>query len=398
MQVTGVCARGIVTPIFQRGDDLVAMVCDSVCKAAETEGFALRDHDIVAVTEAVLGRTQGNYATYGQITKDIQAKFGPQGGKLVTLGAVFPIQSRNRFSVLPAIAQATEKLILQLSYPGDEVGNQLVTQDAFDASGVNPYSDHFDEAGFRAVFGYETKHKFTGVDYIAYYKNINPNIEIVFSNDPRYILRHTKNVLCCDVHGRARTKKLLRTADPSAIVLGLDDILTQSVDGSGFNQEYGLLGHNLATDTSVKLFPHSCDRFVHTLQAALHSKTGKRFEVMIFADGGFKDPVGGIWEFDDPVISPGFTAGLDGVPNEIKLKYIADNEYAGLSGEALEQALREKIRAKNNNLVGNMASMGTTPRRIPDLLGSLCDLVSGSGDRGTPVVLIQNYFSNYASE
>jgi len=393
MRYTGVCARGIVTPIFTSGDDLVTLVCDSVCTAAEREGFALNDGDIVAVTEAVVGRTQNNYATCAQISADTRAKFGGD-----TLGLVFPILSRNRFAVLlRAFAQSARRVIVQLSYPADEVGNALFDIELLESVSVNPYTDSFDEAGFRAVFGYETIHPFTGMDYIEFYKSIGDNIEIVFSNDPRHILRYTGNVLCCDIHSRVRTKARLRHTG-AARVLGLDDILTASVDGSGYNGEYGLLGSNKASEDRVKLFPRDCGLFVSQLQEALKDRTGKHFEVMVNADGGFKDPVGGIWELADPVISPAHTAGLAGTPNEIKIKYLADNEFSELSGEALAQALRQRIRAKEKDLVGQMASEGTTPRRLTDLLGSLSDLVSGSGDRGTPVVLIQNYFSNYASE
>lgn len=393
MRYTGVCARGIVTPIFQNGDDLVNMVCDCVCTAAEKEGFALNDGDIVAVTEAVVGRTQGNYASCAQIASDLRAKFGGE-----PFGAIFPIFSRNRFSVLlRAIAMSTQKLYVQLSYPTDEVGNALFSQDVLERTGVNPFSDNFDEAGFRAVFGHNTKHTFTGLDYIEFYKSINDNIEIVFSNDPRHILEYTNQVLCCDIHTREHTKSLLRAAGAGR-VLGLDDILTASVEGSGYNADYGLLGSNKATEDSVKLFPRDCKLFVQQLQDALKTRTGKHFETMVYGDGGFKDPVGGIWELADPVIAPAFTAGLAGTPSELKIKYIADAELADLSGDDLSRAIRERIRAKDQNLVGHMDAEGTTPRQLTDLLGSLSDLVSGSGDRGTPVVLIQNYFTNYASE
>jgi len=395
--MTGVCARGIVTPIFQRGDDLVAMVCDSVLKASQAEGFALHDRDVVAVTEAVLGRTQGNYATYGQIASDIRAKFGSDGDRVGSLGAVFPIQSRNRFAVLPAIAMAADRLYVLLSYPSDEFGNTLFDPARLEETGVNPYTDGFDEAGFRKSFGHDTVHPFTGVDYIESYKNFGDNIEIVFSNDPRYILEYTGNVLCCDVHSRARTKAALRKTGAER-VLGLDDILTQPVEGSGYNAEYGLLGHNKAAEDRVKLFPRDSGEFVLKLQSALYDATGKRFEVMVYGDGAFKDPRHGIWELADPVVSLAHTGGLDGVPNEIKIKYVADDKLAGVSGQALIDAIKTEIRGKDANLVGQKASLGTTPRYVCDLLGSLADLVSGSGDRGTPVVLIQNYFSNYASE
>jgi len=393
MLYTGVCARGIVTPIFQKGDDLVNIVCDCISRAAGHEGFALHDKDIVAVTEAVVGRTQGNYATCTQIAKDLRAKFGGD-----TLGLVFPILSRNRFSILlKAIAMSARKVYIQLSYPSDEVGNTLFNPDMLERAQVNPYSDNFDEQSFRAAFGYETYHQFTGVDYIKFYKSINSNIEIVFSNNPRHILNYTGNVLCCDIHSRNRTKSILKKAG-AARVLGLDDILNASVDGSGYNADYGLLGSNKASEDNVKLFPRDCDTFVEQLQKALKAKTGKHFEVMVYGDGGFKDPVGGIWELADPVVSPAYTAGLAGTPNEIKIKYVADAELSELSGEALAEAMRERIRGKDKDLVGKMVAEGTTPRKFSDLVGSLSDLVSGSGDRGTPVVLIQNYFTNYASE
>ena len=395
MRYTGVTARGIVTPIFQSGDPLVEMICDSVAAASENEGFSLGDGDIVAVTEAVVGRVQGNYATCQQIAADLRAKFG--GG---TLGLVFPILSRNRFAVLlRAIAMSAERLVVQLSYPSDEVGNALFNPSMLESVSVNPYSDSFDEAGFRAAFGYETKHPFTGMEYVEFYKSIGDNIEIVFSNDPRHILTYTNHVLCCDIHTRARTKAALKkAAGDGAIVLGLDDILVSETNGSGCNADYGLLGSNKATENSVKLLPRDCDKFIKELQAALKTRTGKHFETMVYGDGCFKDPIGGIWELADPVVAFAHTEGLAGTPNELKIKYIADAELADLSGEALSQAIRERVRTKSRDLVGQMDSGGTTPRRITDLLGSLSDLISGSGDRGTPVVLIQNYFTNYASE
>jgi len=389
---TGVIARGIVTPIFRQGDDIVNQICKSLLEAAESEGFSISDGDIVGVTEAVVGRVQGNYAGLGQISKDIRAKFG--GG---TLGIVFPILSRNRFSnVLRGIAGGCDKLYIQLSYPCDEVGNKLVDLSVCDEKGANPYSDSFTESQFRAIFGMETVHSFTGVDYIEYYKEIAGNCEIVFSNDPRYILNYTKNVLCCDIHTRRRTQSLIIKAG-AGCCLCLDDILNEPVDGSGYS-EYGLLGSNKATENSVKLFPRDTKEFVTNLQAELRDRTGATLEVMVYGDGCFKDPVGGIWELADPVVSPAFTEGLSGTPNELKIKFIADNDFADLSGEALTDSIRERIKNKQSNLVGNMASEGTTPRRLHDLVGSLCDLVSGSGDRGTPIVLVQNYFKNYASE
>ncbi len=393
MRTTGVTSRGIICPIFQQGDDLAGEIVKSILAARDNEGFELNDGDIVGVTEAVVGRTQGNYATTKQIAKDVRAKLG---GK--DMGIVFPILSRNRFSVLlKGLAMACEKLYVQLSYPGDEVGNQLVSIDEADEKGVNPYSDSFDEAGFRAVFGNNTVHRFTGVDYIEFYKSFGDNIEIIFSNDPKYMLNYTKNILCCDIHSRFRTQRRIKAADESANVWRIDQILNESVDGSGWS-EYGLLGSNKATEDKVKLFPRDCAAFVADLHAKLKEATGKHIECMVYGDGCFKDPVGGIWELADPVVSPAHTPRLVGTPNELKMKYFADNEFSDLSGEELAKAMREKIRAKDADLVGNMQSEGTTPRQLTDLLGSLCDLTSGSGDRGTPVVLVQGYFTNYASE
>ena len=392
MRFTGVTSRGIITPVFQAGDDLVRLVCESIIKASENENFTLNDGDIIGVTEAVVARTQGNYATCEQIAKDIREKLG---GK--DMGIVFPILSRNRFAILlKAIAMSCEKLYVQLSYPTDEVGNGLITWDMLDEKGVNPYSDNFDETGFRNTFG-KTEHPFTGVDYIKYYKSFSDNIEIIFSNDPRYILNYTKNVLNCDIHTRKRTQRILKEAGAEKS-FRMDEILTSSVDGSGFNENFGLLGSNKATEDKVKLFPRKTDEFVLNLQAELIKSTGKQIEVMVYGDGCFKDPVGGIWELADPVVSPSFTERLNGTPNELKMKYFADNEFAGLSGEELAKAMKKRIREKDENLVGSMSSQGTTPRRLTDLLGSLCDLTSGSGDRGTPVVLIQNYFTNFATE
>lgn len=393
MRTTGVTSRGIICPIFQQGDDLAGEIVKSLLAARDNEGFELNDGDIIGVTEAVVGRTQGNYATTEQIAADVKAKLG---GK--DMGIVFPILSRNRFSVLlKGLSMACEKLYVQLSYPGDEVGNQLVSIDEVDAKGVNPYSDSFDEAGFRAVFGNNTVHRFTGVDYIEFYKSFGDNIEIIFSNDPKYILNYTKNVLCCDIHSRFRTERRIKAADANANVWRIDQILNESVNGSGWS-EYGLLGSNKATENKVKLFPRDCAAFVADLHAKLKDATGKNIECMVYGDGCFKDPVGGIWELADPVVSPAHTPRLVGTPNELKMKYFADNEFSDLSGEELAKAMREKIRAKDADLVGNMQSEGTTPRQLTDLLGSLCDLTSGSGDRGTPVVLIQGYFTNYASE
>jgi len=392
MKNTGVVARGIVTPIFRQGDDIVNMICDSLTEAAESGGFALNNGDIVGVTEAVVGRAQGNYATLDQISKDVRAKFG--GG---TLGIVFPILSRNRFAkMLQGIAGGCDKLYIQLSYPRDEVGNRFLELSVCDEKGVNPHTDNFTEKQFREIFGMDTVHIFTGVDYIEYYKEISGNCEIVFSNDPTYILDFTKNVLCCDIHTRHRTQALIKKAGAEKC-LCLDEILNEPVDGSGFS-EYGLLGSNTATESSVKLFPRDTKDFVDDLQKELHKRTGSLLEVMVYGDGCFKDPTGGIWELADPVVSPAFTEGLAGTPNEIKIKYVADIDFADLSGQALIDSIKERIKNKQSNLVGNMASLGTTPRRIHDLVGSLCDLVAGSGDRGTPVVLVQNYFKNYASE
>ena len=393
MRTTGVTARGIVTPVFQQGDDLVAAVTKSICDAAAAEKFELHDRDIVAVTEAVVGRTQGNYATCEQIAADIRNKLG-EG----PIGIVFPILSRNRFStLLKAMTMASpEGVIVQLSYPSDEVGNALISWDLLDEKGVNPYSDHFDYDGFRKVFGMNTVHPFTGMDYIEYYRTFAPNTQVIFSNDPAFILNYTNKVIACDIHTRKRTKRILKAK--GAQVLGMDDIMTAPVNGSGYNPDYGILGSNKATEDKVKLFPKDCDAFVKTLQAALLEATGKHMEVMVYGDGCFKDPVGGIWELADPVVSPAYTEGLIGTPNELKMKYFADNELRDLSGDALAQAMREQIRKKDSNLKGSMDSEGTTPRRYTDLLGSLCDLTSGSGDRGTPVVLIQGYFTNFATE
>lgn len=392
MRYTGVTSRGIITPIFQQGDDLIGKVAASVAKAAETENFMLHDGDIVGVTEAVVARTQGNYATCAQIASDIRKKLGGE-----TIGIVFPIMSRNRFAImLRAFSMAAKKVYVQFSYPSDEVGNALISMDLLDEKDVNPYSDNFTLLEFRKVFGNETVHAFTGVDYIEYYRKLSDNIEIVFSNNPEYILQYTDNVLCCDIHSRLRTQKKLRAK--GANVYRMDEILTESVDGSGYNPKFGLLGSNKATEEKVKLFPRDTDAFVENLAQKLFEVTGKKIEVMVYGDGGFKDPVGGIWELADPVISPSYTKRLEGTPNELKMKYFADNEFASLSGEALAEAMKRRIREKDGNLVGNMQAQGTTPRRLTDLLGSLCDLTSGSGDRGTPVVLIQGYFTNFASE
>lgn len=394
MRYTGVTSRGIITPIFQQGDDLVSSIVTSVKEASENEGFSLNDGDIVGVTEAVVARTQGNYATTDQIAADVRAKLGGED-----VGIVFPIMSRNRFSVvLKGIAMGCKKLYVQLSYPSDEVGNLLVDRDIFDEAGVNPYTDSFTEKEFRKLFGKDkTIHRFTGVDYIEYYKSFGDSIEIIFSNDPTYILKYTGNVLNCDIHTRKRTQRLLKNAGAKRS-FRLDELLTSSVMGSGYCEEYGLLGSNKATEDKVKLFPRDTQTFVDNLASALKAGTGKNIEVLIYGDGGFKDPVGGIWELADPVVSPAHTKRLVGTPNELKMKYFADNDFASLSGEKLADAMKEQIRKKDDSLVGNMKSEGTTPRQLTDLIGSLCDLTSGSGDRGTPVVLIQGYFTNFATE
>ncbi|MCL2081300.1 MAG: coenzyme F420-0:L-glutamate ligase [Oscillospiraceae bacterium] len=390
MRAIGTQAFGVRTPIIREGDDLVELVAASVKAAADESGSALRDNDIVGVTEAVVARAQGNYASIGQISADVAAKF-PEG----ELGLVLPIFSRNRFSMLlKGIAGGVEKVWVQMGFPSDEVGNMLISLDDLDAKGINPHSDSFDEAAFTALFG-RPVHRFTGINYIEFYKSLADNIEIVFSNDPAYILKHTPYALACDIHTRERTKRLLR-AKGAKRVMGLDDILTSPVDGSGFNPDYGLLGSNKADERRVKLFPRGCGDFAAALKARLDGMFGVSTEVMVYGDGAFKDPVGGIWELADPVVSPAFTAGLNGQPNELKLKFLADNKFAKLSGRELEDALRAEIRGKSAALMGKMESEGTTPRRYTDLLGSLCDLVSGSGDKGTPVVVIRGYFDNFA--
>ncbi len=393
MKCTGVTSRGIMTPIFMQGDDPISMTCDAVVSAATHEGYTIDDKDIIGITESVVARTQGNYATCEQIAEDVRKKFGGE-----TMGIVFPILSRNRFSILlKAIAMGCKKLYIQLSYPADEVGNALLSQKLLEEKGVNPYRDHFDEKGFREVFGMNTIHPFTGVDYIEFYKSFGEHIEIVFSNDPAYILEYTKNVLCCDIHSCRHTQGIVRNSG-GEIVYALDEILTQSVNGSGYNENYGLLGSNMATENSIKLFPRNCQPIVDGIQSRMKELTGKDIEVLIYGDGCFKDPVGGIWELADPVVSPAYTPGLAGTPNEIKIKYFADNQLSDLSGEALQNAMQEQIRLKEQDLSGKNEALGTTPRRYVDLVGSLCDLTSGSGDKGTPVVHIKGYFSNYASE
>ena len=393
---TGTVSRGIRCPIIREGDDLAKIVCDSVVDAANSEGFELRDKDVVAVTESILARSQGNYASVEAIAKDVKAKFGGE-----TVGVIFPILSRNRFAIcLRGIAMGCKKIVLMLSYPSDEVGNHLLTYDQLDEAGVNPYSDVLTLAKYRELFG-ENKHEFTGVDYVDYYSNLikecGAECEVIFANQPKAILEYTDCVLACDIHTRARTKRLLKAAGAKS-VFGLDDILTESIDGNGFNADFGLLGSNKSTEDTVKLFPKDCNEFVYKTQEYLKEATGKNIEVMVYGDGAFKDPQGKIWELADPCVSPGYTAGLEGTPNELKLKYLADNDFAGLTGDELKAAISKRIAEKGEaSLVGNMASQGTTPRKFTDLIGSLCDLTSGSGDKGTPVVLVQGYFDNYTN-
>ena len=388
----GTISRGIRCPIIREGDDIAGIVVNSVIEAAEAEGFALRNRDVVAVTESVVARAQGNYASTDAIAKDVKAKLG--GG---TIGVIFPILSRNRFAIcLRGIAKGAKKIVLMLNYPSDEVGNALISLDQVDEAGVNPYSDVLSEEKYRELFG-ENLHPFTGVDYVSYYgdliRSCGAEAEIIFANDPRVILRYTDCVLNCDIHSRARTKRILRAAGAKCVV-GLDDLLTQPVDNSGFNEKYGLLGSNKSTEDTVKLFPQDCFDLVNDIQKQLKDRCGKDIEVMVYGDGAFKDPVGKIWELADPVVSPAYTSGLEGTPNELKLKYLADNDFADLKGEELKKAIETAIKQKDGDLVGNMASQGTTPRRLTDLIGSLCDLTSGSGDKGTPVILVQGYFDN----
>ncbi len=395
-RMVGTISRGLKAPIIRQGDDIAEIVVNTVIEASECDAFELRDRDIVAMTEAIVARAQGNYASVDDIADDVRMKFG---GK--TVGVILPILSRNRFAIcLRGIAKGAEKVVLMLSYPSDEVGNHLVSLDALDEKGINPYTDILTLEKYRELFGYE-KHRFTGVDYVEYYeeliKEYGTECEIIFANDPRAILGYTKNVLNCDIHTRKRTKRLLKAAG-AEISYGIDEILASPVNGSGFNPEYGLLGSNKATEDTVKLFPKDCQPLVDEIQARLYEKTGKHIEVMVYGDGAFKDPVGKIWELADPVVAPAYTSGLNGTPNELKLKYLADNEFANLSGDELRSAIKEKIHEKDANLVGKMASEGTTPRQLTDLIGSLCDLTSGSGDKGTPIVYIQGYFDNYTTE
>lgn len=393
-RVVGTVVRGLRCPIINKGDNIEHIVVDSVLKASEVEGITINDKDIVTVTESIVARAQGNYANIDHIAKDVQAKFGDD-----TIGVIFPILSRNRFAIcLRGIAKgAAKKIVLMLSYPSDEVGNHLVDLDTLDEKGVNPWTDVLNEEQFRSHFGYG-KHTFTGVDYIDYYKSIveeyGIECEVIFSNNAKTILDYTKNVLTCDIHTRVRTKRILE-ANGGEKIYSLDNILSESIDGSGYNEAFGLLGSNKATEDSIKLFPRNCQPVVDNIQAMLQEKTGKTVEVMVYGDGAFKDPVGKIWELADPVVSPAYTAGLDGTPNEIKLKYLADNNFAELRGDDLKKAINDFIENKEDDLVGAMESQGTTPRKLTDLIGSLSDLTSGSGDKGTPIVFIQGYFDNF---
>ena len=395
-RMIGTVSRGVRAPIIRNGDNLVEIVTNSVLEAAKDGGFAIRERDIVAMTEAIVARAQGNYASVGNIADDVRAKLGGE-----TVGVIFPILSRNRFAIcLRGIAKGAKKIVLMLSYPSDEVGNHLISLDALDEKGIDPYRDVLTLDKYRELFGYE-KHRFTGVDYVEYYEQLikesGAEAEIIFANDPRAILPYTKNVINCDIHTRVRTKRLLRAAGAERVV-GLDEIMTESINGSGFNADYGLLGSNKATEDQVKLFPRDCQPLVDAIQKKLYEATGKTVEVMVYGDGAFKDPIGKIWELADPVVSPAYTSGLEGTPNELKLKYLADNDFADLSGDALKEAIKAKIHEKDGDLLGQMVSEGTTPRRLTDLIGSLCDLTSGSGDKGTPIVYIQGYFDNYTAE
>ena len=391
----GTISRGVRCPIIRENDNLADIVVESVLDAAKSEGFELRDRDVISVTESIVARAQGNYASIDAIAEDVKAKLGGE-----TIGVIFPILSRNRFAIcLRGIAAGAKKVVLMLSYPSDEVGNELVSLDKLDEAGINPYSDVLTLEKYRELFG-ENKHEFTGVDYVDYYANIikeaGAEVEVIFANNPRTILKYTKNVLNCDIHTRVRTKRILRK-NGAERVCGLDDILKASVNGSGYNTKYGLLGSNKSTEDKIKLFPNECFDLVEDIQKQILDKTGKHVEVMVYGDGAFKDPQGKIWELADPVVSPAYTEGLIGTPNEVKLKYLADNDFKDLSGEALKEAISKRIREKSDNLVGDMASQGTTPRQLTDLIGSLCDLTSGSGDKGTPVVLVQGYFDNYTN-
>ncbi len=389
----GTVSRGIRGPIIREGDNLVDITVNSVLEAAESEGFALRDRDVIALTESIVARAQGNYVSVEDIAADVKNKLGGE-----TIGVIFPILSRNRFAIcLKGIAMGAKKVVLMLSYPSDEVGNALLTYDQLDEAGINPYSDVLTLERYRELFG-ENKHEFTGVDYVDYYANIikeaGAEVEVVFANNAKTILNYTDCVINCDIHTRVRTKRILKE-NGAKVVCGLDDIMTESVNGSGYNTKYGLLGSNKSTEDQIKLFPQECQDLVEGIQAEILKLTGKHVEVMVYGDGAFKDPQGKIWELADPVVSPAFTSGLVGTPNELKLKYLADNDFKNLSGAELKEAISKSIKEKDNNLVGNMASQGTTPRQLTDLIGSLCDLTSGSGDKGTPIILIQGYFDNY---
>ena len=395
-RMVGTVSRGIRAPIIRANDDLVKIVTESVLEASRSDGFEVRNRDIVAMTEAIVARAQGNYASVENIAEDVRAKLGGE-----TIGVIFPILSRNRFAIcLRGIAKGAKKVVLMLSYPSDEVGNHLIDLDTLDEKGINPYTDVLTLEQYRELFGYNV-HPFTGVDYVEYYKTLieesGAEAEIIFANDCRTILSYTKNVLHCDIHSRKRTKRLLQAAGAER-VFGMDEIMTAPINGSGYNENYGLLGTNKATEDTVKLFPRDCQALVEAIQQKILEETGKYVEVMVYGDGAFKDPVGKIWELADPVVSPAYTQGLEGTPNELKLKYLADNDFAALSGEALRDAIKAEIQKKDGSLVGNMASEGTTPRRLTDLIGSLCDLTSGSGDKGTPIVYIQGYFDNYTTE
>ena len=396
-RMIGTVSRGLRAPIIREGDDLAQIVTDCVMQAVENGDFTVCDRDIVAITESIVARNQGNFVSIDDIAEDVKEKFGGE-----TVGVIFPILSRNRFSIcLKGIARGCKKVVMMLSYPSDEVGNNLISPEKFDESGVNPFSDVLDIQKYREIFGYE-KHLFTGVDYVEYYEELireqGADVEFVFANDPRVILNYTKNVLNCDIHTRERTRRLLRAAGAEK-VFGMDEIMREPRNGSGYNASYGLLGSNKSTEEKIKLFPRECQGLVEDIQKRLMDKTGKLVEVMVYGDGAFKDPVGKIWELADPVVSPAYTAGLEGTPNELKLKYLADNDFANLSGEALREAIKNRIAEKDDtSLVGNMAAQGTTPRRLTDLIGSLCDLTSGSGDKGTPFVYIQGYFDNFTAE
>lgn len=389
----GTISRGIRCPIIREGDNLAEIIVNSVLEAAESDGFSLRDRDVISMTESIVARSQGNYVSIQNIADDVRAKLGGE-----TVGVIFPILSRNRFAIcLKGIAMGAKKIVLMLNYPSDEVGNALLTYDQLDAAGINPYDDVLTLEKYRELFG-ENKHEFTGVDYVEYYseiiKSAGAEVEVIFANQPREILKYTDCVINCDIHTRVRTKRILREAG-AKVVCGLDDIMTASIDGSGYNARYGLLGSNKSTEDQIKLFPRECQDLVEDVQAQILDKTGKHVEVMVYGDGAFKDPQGKIWELADPVVSPAFTDGLVGTPNELKLKYLADNDFKDLSGEELKAAISKSIKEKEGSLVGNMASQGTTPRQLTDLIGSLCDLTSGSGDKGTPVVLVQGYFDNF---